>query len=272
MANTHFNPSNFDFYKSEQNRLKNQALIPEFTKREKIFSIGLYCTAFVISIAFFIVSLIYILSNPNFHYDQGGIGIQGIIAVCTFFTSLIETIVISFLYHHKLKNSNNAKLFNRIRIISSYLFLYFFIFLLSSIAFRIDVCVNASVNVWGWYGYFIIILATVIISAFIKLATMDQKEKRLRNISIALLLLTIIFTISNYYILQSSVVIDKYNMWTIILGTISILAGIIILYSGEKKNYAFSFFQLFVFLGFTFYAIGLLYYGCSMLFSIPHLI
>ena len=88
MANTHFNPSNFDFYKSEQNRLKNQALIPEFTKGEKIFSIGLYCTAFVISIAFFIVSLIYILSNPNFHYDQGGIGVQGIIAVCTFFTSL----------------------------------------------------------------------------------------------------------------------------------------------------------------------------------------
>ena len=224
----------------------------------------------IISLVFFVVSLCYILTNANYKYEQGGIGVQGIIAVCLFYISLIETLVISFLYHHKLKHSSNELVFNKVRLVSAYTFLYSFIFLLSSVAFRADVCVNGSVNIWKYYGTFIIILATVIFSVFIRFAITLEKEKTLRNLSIALLLLVSLFTVSNYYILQSSVVIGDSNMWTIILGTIFIIIGVIVLRVGEKKNYSFTFFQLFTFLGFAFYAIGLIYHGCSMILSIPH--
>lgn len=272
MANTQFNPSNFNFYKLEQERIKNRTLIPEYEQKEKYFSLVSYVLALGSAIAFLIVSLIYILYNQNYSYEQGGIGGFGIVSICAFFTSLMETIVISYLYHHKLKHNKYAARYNRIRVLSMYLLAYTYLLMLSSIAFRVDICANGSVSIWQNYGTFVVLLATGLMPLFAIGSKFIKDEKKLRNLNVLLLLAVAAFTISNYYVLQTSVVVGPYNMWTIILGTVLIIAAIITLYSGEKKNYYFTVFQLLTILGIASYAVGLIYFGCSMKLAIPHII
>lgn len=271
MANQ-FNPSDFNFYKNDLDKIKNKSFIPEYEEREKVLSSFSHLICFGVSIAFFVVSLLYVLQNENYTYFQGGIGTQGVVAVCLFFISVITNIVISFLYLHKLRDNKFAFVYNKIRYICFYFLFFSYIYLLSSVAFRLDICGNALVDVYLNYGSVVITIATVIFPIFVASLNLIKKEEDIRKLNVGILLLMAIFTISNYYILQSSPVIGQYNMWTIIIGTILILAAVILLLSNKKKNYTYLGFELLVFIGLVFYSIGLIYFGCEMAISIPHIV
>ena len=271
MANQ-FNPSNFNFYKSDLDKAKNRSFIPEFDEKENIFSALLHFLGFGVTVAFFIVSLIYILSNENYHYSQGGIGTTGVIAVSLFFTVVLLNVVVSFLYLHKLRNNKYSLVYNKIRYICFYMLFASYMFLFSSVALRIDICGNALINTWFHYGSLINVLTAVMFTVLVLSLRLVKKEENIRYINLAVLSFLAVFTISNYFILQSSPVVGQYNMWTIIISTALILAAVIQILSSRKKNYAFVSFELLVFLGLVFYALGIIYFGCKMAISIPHIV
>lgn len=271
MANQ-FNPSNFNFYQSDLEKSKNRSFIPSFDDKEKGLSVVLHFVSFLVTTAFFVVSLLYVLRNDNYNFSQGGIGTTGVLAITLFFTTVLVNIVVSFLYLHKLRNTKNALVYNKIRFICFYFLFASYMFLLSSVAFRIDICGNALINTWHHYGSLINILTVVITTLLILSLKLNKKEENIRKVNLAVLSLMAIFTISNYYILQSSPVTGQYNMWSIILSVILIIAGIIVILSSKKKNYSYISFELLVFLGLVFYSIGIIYFGCKMSISIPHIV
>ena len=271
LENNRFKLDDFEFKKNKKAGENERSLVPSFTPGEKLASLILHSLSFVITTVFFVLSLRYVIINPNTPSSQGGIGNWGISSLCLFFVSFLAVTIYSFLYRNKLNTLEKERTFNKIRLILDYVACYSFLLFFSSTALRKDICGNALVDVWKGYGVFIAILATVITAGLIVLTYFVKSDYTIRLINIGYIFAISTFVISNFYILKSSIVVDTINMWTIIAGFALELISLIVLYVGKEKNNYYNYFLFIFFIGLFATMFGLIYYGLEMPSSIPNL-